>query len=181
MVSNSRLREEWTKASCLTWNTAFGHGIDDVDDQGLFASDPQDSNNFKADAATAAETSGTMFRSTPCMSCPSATGNGSWTAQKRRRRTARRRLERSSSWHSKVRRLLLPCTVRTHWDGDFTNQRPNRVVGVSQYGSGSGPDNFLNGAAYSMPAAAHSEIWDAVRFTARLTNRLTFLFSRRLA
>jgi hypothetical protein len=43
--------------------------------------------------------------------------------------------------------------TNTFGNGDYTNQRPNRVAGVSQYGTGSGPDNFLNPAAYSMPLA----------------------------
>src|SRR6202007_1306458 len=43
--------------------------------------------------------------------------------------------------------------TNTFGNGDFLNQRPSRVPGVSQYGTGSGPNNFLNPAAFSMPAA----------------------------
>jgi len=42
--------------------------------------------------------------------------------------------------------------TNTFGNGDFTNQRPDRVPGVSEYGTGSGPDDFLNPAAFSMPA-----------------------------
>ncbi len=132
---------------------SLGHGIDDVDDQGLFASDPQDSNNFKAERGNGSGDIRHNVSFNTMYELPFGHG-------KRLLDSANGAVERLvGGWSVAALGILrsgVAATVHgtnTFGNGDFTNQRPNRVVGVSQYGSGSGPDNFLNGAAYSMPAA----------------------------
>jgi len=131
---------------------SLGHGIDDVDDQGLFASDPQDSHNFRAERGNGSGDIRHNISFNTIYELPFGHG--------------RRLLDNASGaldrlvggWSIAALGILrtgVASTVHTtnkSGDGNFTNQRPNRVVGVSQYGTGSGPDNFLNGAAYSMPA-----------------------------
>ncbi len=132
---------------------SLGHGIDDVDDQGLFASDPQDTNNFKAERGNGSGdirhnvSFNTMYE-LPFGHQHRFLGNSSSTVDRI-----------VGGWSVAALGILrtgVASTVHigtnTFGNGDFTNQRPDRVPGVSQYGTGSGPDNFLNGAAYSMPA-----------------------------
>ena len=132
---------------------SLGHGIDDVDDQGLFASDPQDTNNFKAERGNGSGdirhnvSFNTMYE-LPFGHQQRFLGNASSTVDRI-----------VGGWSVAALGILrtgVASTVHigtnTFGNGDFTNQRPDRVPGVSQYGTGSGPDNFLNGAAYSMPA-----------------------------
>jgi hypothetical protein len=131
---------------------SLGHGIDDVDDQGLFASDPQDSNNFRAERGNGSGDIRHNVSFNTMYELPFGRG--------------RRFLDNRSGavdrlvggWSIAALGILRTGvastvhTTNTSGNGNFTNQRPNRVAGVSQYGTGSGPDNFLNGAAYSMPA-----------------------------
>ncbi len=131
---------------------SLGHGIDDVDDQGLFASDPQDTNNFKAERGNGSGdirhnvSFNTMYE-LPFGHQHRFLGNASSTVDRI-----------VGGWSVAALGILrtgVASTVHigtnTFGNGDFTNQRPDRVPSVSQYGTGSGPDNFLNPAAYKMP------------------------------
>jgi Carboxypeptidase regulatory-like domain/TonB dependent receptor len=132
---------------------SLGHGIDDVDDQGLFASDPQDTNNFKAERGNGSGDIRHNVSFNTMYELP-------FGHQHRFLGTSSSTVDRIvGGWSVAALGILrtgVASTVHigtnTFGNGDFTNQRPNRVPGVSQYGTGSGPDNFLNGAAYSMPA-----------------------------
>lgn len=132
---------------------SLGHGIDDVDDQGLFASDPQDTNNFRAERGNGSGDIRHNISFNTMYELPFGHG--------------RRFLDNASGavdrlvggWSIAALGILrtgVASTVHigtnTFGNFDFTNQRPDRVPGVSQYGTGSGPDNFLNGAAFSLPA-----------------------------
>lgn len=133
---------------------SLGHAIDDVDDQGLFASDPQNLNNLKAERGNGSGdirhnvTFNVMYE-LPFGHGQRLLGGASGAVD-----------HIVSGWSIASLAILrtgVASTVHigtnTFGNGDFTNQRPNRVAGVSQYGKGSGPDNFLNPAAYSMPLA----------------------------
>ena len=132
---------------------SLGHGIDDVDDQGLFASDPQDTNNFKAERGNGSGDIRHNVSFNTIYELPFGRGQ-------RLLGSANGAVDRIvGGWNIAALGILrtgVASTVHigtnTFGNGDFTNQRPNRVPGVSQYGKGSGPDNFLNGAAYSLPA-----------------------------
>ena len=132
---------------------SLGHGIDDVDDQGLFASDPQDTNNFKAERGNGSGDIRHNVSFNTMYELP-------FGRQHRLLSNANGAVERIvGGWSIAALGILrtgVASTVHigtnTSGNGDFTNQRPDRVPGVSQYGTGSGPDNFLNGAAYAMPA-----------------------------
>jgi hypothetical protein len=131
---------------------SLGHAIDDVDDQGLFASDPQNLNNLKAERGNGSGdirhnvTFNVMYE-LPFGHGQRLLGGASGAVD-----------HIVSGWSIASLAILrtgVASTVHigtnTSGNEDFTNQRPNRVAGVSQYGTGSGPDNFLNPAAYSMP------------------------------
>jgi hypothetical protein len=133
---------------------SLGHAIDDVDDQGLFASDPQNLKNLKAERGNGSGdirhnvTFNTMY-DLPFGHGRRLLGNAAGVADRL-----------VGGWSISALGILrtgVASTVHigtnTFGNGDFTNQRPNRVPGVSQYGTGSGPNNFLNPAAFSMPAA----------------------------
>ena len=50
----------------------------------------------------------------------------------------------------------IPFTVfigtNTYGNGNYTNQRPNAVAGVSEYAASKSVDGWLNSAAFTMPA-----------------------------
>jgi hypothetical protein len=133
---------------------SLGHGIDDVDDQGLFASDPQDTNNFKAERGNGSGDIRHNVSFNTMYELPFGRGH---RFLDNRNSSVDRIVGGWSVAALGILRTGVASTVHigtnTFGNGDFTNQRPNRVPGVSQYGTGSGPDNFLNGAAYSLPAA----------------------------
>jgi hypothetical protein len=133
---------------------SLGHAIDDVDDQGLFASDPQNLKNLKAERGNGSGdirhnvTFNTMY--------DLPFGHGRWLLGNAGG-VADRLVGGWSISALGILRTGVASTVHigtnTFGNGDFLNQRPDRVPGVSQYGTGSGPSNFLNPAAFSMPAA----------------------------
>jgi TonB dependent receptor len=133
---------------------SLGHAIDDVDDQGLFASDPQNLKNLKAERGNGSGdirhnvTFNTMY-DLPFGHGRRLLGNAGGVADRL-----------VGGWSISALGILrtgVASTVHigtnTFGNGDFLNQRPDRVAGVSPYGTGSGPNNFLNPAAFSMPAA----------------------------
>ena len=133
---------------------SLGHAIDDVDDQGLFASDPQNLKNLKAERGNGSGdirhnvTFNTMY-DLPFGHGRRLLGNAGGVADRL-----------VGGWSISALGILrtgVASTVHigtnTFGNGDFLNQRPDRVPGVSEYGAGSGPNNFLNPAAFSMPAA----------------------------
>jgi hypothetical protein len=132
---------------------SLGHGIDDVDDQGLFASDPQNFNNIKAERGNGSGDIRHNVSFNTMYELPFGRGH-------RLLDNASGAVERVvGGWSIAALGILrtgVASTVHigtnTFGNEDFTNQRPNRVPGVSQYGGGSGPDNFLNPAAFSLPA-----------------------------
>jgi hypothetical protein len=131
---------------------SLGHGIDDVQDQGLFASDPQNLNNIPAERGNGSGDIRHNVSFNTMYELPFGKG-------KHFLNNKNGAVERIvGGWNVAALGILrtgVASTVyigtNTFGNGDYTNQRPNRVAGVSQYGTGSGPDNFLNPAAYSMP------------------------------
>jgi hypothetical protein len=132
---------------------SLGHGIDDVDDQGLFASDPQDTNNFRAERGNGSGDIRHNISFNTMYELPFGHG-------KRLLGSANGVMDRVvGGWTIAALGILRTGVASTvHLAGnsfgnsDFTNQRPDAVPGVSQYGSGSGPDKFLNPDAFEIPA-----------------------------
>lgn len=146
------VKRRMARGFTFDWEYSLGHGIDDVDDQGLFASDPQDASNIKAERGNGSGDIRHNVSFNTMYELPFGHG-------KRLLGNANSATDRIvGGWTIAALGILrtgVAATVHatnTFGNGDFTNQRPNRVPNVSQYGSGSGPDNFLNPAAYSVPA-----------------------------
>jgi hypothetical protein len=145
------VKRRMDKGFMFDFEYSLGHGIDDVDDQGLFASDPQNAQNIKAERGNGSGDIRHNVSFNTMYELPFGRGKrflGSATGAKDRV---------VGGWTINALGILrtgVAATVHgtnTFGDGNFTNQRPDRAPGVSQYGSGA-PDNFLNGAAYLMPA-----------------------------
>jgi TonB dependent receptor len=148
------VKRKMDKGFLFDFEYSLGHQIDDVDDQGLFASDPQDTNNFRAERGNGSGDIRHSVSFNTMYQLPFGHGQ-------RMFRDATGVLDHVvSGWSISALGILrtgVASTVHigtnTFGNGDFLNQRPDRVPGVSQYGKGSGPDNFLNPAAFAMPAA----------------------------
>ncbi|HTP34123.1 MAG TPA: TonB-dependent receptor [Candidatus Acidoferrales bacterium] len=130
----------------------FSHAIDDVQDQGLFSSQPQDDNNFKAERGNSSGDIRQNLAFSVLFTIPmgqgyhflgSAKGLGGVLA---------------SGWSLASLGLIhtgIPFTVfigtNTYGNGNLTNQRPNAVAGVSQYAANKSINGWLNPAAFSLP------------------------------
>jgi hypothetical protein len=147
------IKQRMTKGFMFDLEYSLGHGIDDVQDQGLFASDPQNLNNIPAERGNGSGDIRHNVSFNTMYELPFGKG-------KHFLNNKNGAVERIvGGWNVAALGILrtgVASTVyigtNTYGNGDYTNQRPNRVAGVSQYGTGSGPDNFLNPAAYSLPA-----------------------------
>jgi hypothetical protein len=135
-------------------NYTWAHAIDDVQDQGLFSAQPQDNNNLRAERGNSSGDIRHTVNFNALYELPigqghrlfgNAKGVGGFLA---------------SGWKLAALGILrtgIANTVfigtNTFGNGNFTNQRPNAVAGVSLYAENQSPNNWLNPAAFSMPAA----------------------------
>ena len=132
----------------------FSHAIDDVQDQGLFSSQPQDDNNFRAERGNSSGDIRQNLAFSILYTIPmgqgytflgSAKGVPGFLA---------------SGWSIASLGLIhtgIPFTVfigtNTFGNGNLTNQRPNAVAGVDPYASNKSVNGWLNPAAFSLPLA----------------------------
>jgi hypothetical protein len=135
-------------------NYTWAHAIDDVQDQGLYSAQPQDNNNLRAERGNSSGDIRHTVNFNALYDLPigsghrlfgNAKGVGGFFA---------------SGWKLAALGILrtgIANTVfiggNTFGNGNFTNQRPNAVPGVSLYAENKDPNNWLNPAAFSMPAA----------------------------
>ena len=144
------LQQRFTKGLQLGISYAWGHSIDDVQDYGIYATNPQDNNNLKAEKGNSGDdvrhtVSYQLIYELPFGPGSSTCGVGfcqgllvggsfrAWADSQR---------------HSGDGVL----GVNTFGNGNLTNQRPNAVAGVSQYAANPNVNHLLNPAAYSLPA-----------------------------
>jgi hypothetical protein len=144
-------------ASGFSFDTeySFGHAIDNVQDQGSFASDPQDLNNIKAERGNGSGDVRHNFSFNAMYNLPFGEGH--------------RLFGQSNGFVSRIVggwtiaalgifRTGVADTVyyggNSFGNEDFTNQRPDSVPGVSQYAASPGTSglDFLNPAAFAVPA-----------------------------
>jgi hypothetical protein len=134
---------------------SLGHAIDNVQDQGAYASDPQNLNNIKAERGNGSGDVRHNFTFNAMYNLPFGQGHpllgnasplinrlvGGWTISA-----------------LGIFRTGVADTVyyggNSYGDGNFTNQRPDSVSGVSQYASSPGASGlqFLNANAFAVPA-----------------------------
>jgi Carboxypeptidase regulatory-like domain/TonB dependent receptor len=131
----------------------YSHAIDDVQDQGLFSSQPQDDNNFRAERGNSSGDIRHNFAYSVLYEIPMGKGHSFLGGQHGFANAL------VSGWSIASLGLIhtgIPATVfigtNTFGDGNFTNQRPNAVAGVNPYPANQTITNWLNPAAFSMPA-----------------------------
>jgi hypothetical protein len=133
-------------------NYTYGHAIDDVQDQGIWASDPQDLNNLKAEKGNGSGDVRHALNFNLLYNLPMGTGH--------RFASSRVASYFASGWRISTLGLLRTGIASTVYipesesGNDFyTNQRPDAVAGVSQYPITKTVNDWLNINAYSTPAA----------------------------
>ncbi len=135
-------------------NYTWAHAIDDVQDQGLFSAQPQDNNNLRAERGNSSGDIRHTVNFNALYELPIGRGHGLFGNAKGLGGFL------ASGWKLAALGILrtgIANTVfigtNTFGNGNFTNQRPNAVVGVDPYAANRGPDGWLNPAAFSMPVA----------------------------
>jgi hypothetical protein len=132
----------------------YGHAIDNVQDQGLFASEPQDNNNIKAERGNGSgdirhNVSFNLLYDLPMGKGHDFLGTSSKTVSLL-----------ASGWEVNALGIIhsgiadnIGLDTNTYGNGDYTNQRPDFVPGVHQYVQNRGVHQFFNPDAWSLPAA----------------------------
>jgi carboxypeptidase family protein/TonB-dependent receptor-like protein len=135
-------------------NYTWAHAIDDVQDQGLFSAQPQDNNNLRAERGNSSGDIRHTVNFSALYELPIGRGHGLFGNSKGFGGFL------AGGWKLAALGILrtgIANTVfigtNTFGNGNFTNQRPNAVAGVSPYAINQSPDNWLNPAAFSMPPA----------------------------
>jgi hypothetical protein len=131
---------------------ALGHAIDDVQDQGIFPATPQDQRDLRAERGNSSQDARHVASFGLVYELPWRTGSGSNKAFNAWRNAV-------SGWNFSALGLLrsgvattIHLGTNTFGDGNFVNQRPDAVTGVSPYPARRTPDQWLNPAAFSIPA-----------------------------
>jgi hypothetical protein len=133
-------------------NYTFGHAIDDVGDPAVSPSDPQSLNNIKAERGNGSGDVRQNFTFNLLYEVPVGEGHrflGSGLGSKL-----------ASGWRVSTLGILrtgVADTVfigtNTFGNGDFINQRPDCVAGIDPYAHPQTITDWLNPAAFSVPAA----------------------------
>lgn len=135
-------------------NYTWAHAIDDVEDAGLFAPEPQDNNDLKAERGNGSgdirhSVSYDLIYGLPLGEGRPLFSNVSGVAGKF-----------ASGWQIASLGILhtgiadtVALGTNTYGNGDFISQRPNAVAGVDPYAQPQTVNRWLNPAAFSIPAA----------------------------
>jgi hypothetical protein len=133
-------------------NYTFAHAIDDVEDPAVSASDPQNLNNIKAERGNSSGDVRQNFTFNLLYDVPLGEGH--------RFLSSGFGSKLFSGWRASTLGILrtgVADTVyigtNTFGNGDFVNQRPDCVAGVDPYAHPQTITDWLNPAAFSMPAA----------------------------
>ena len=130
----------------------FSHAIDDVQDQGLFSSQPQDDNNFRAERGNSSGDIRQNLAFSLLYTIPMGQGYRFLGSAKGVPGFL------VSGWSVASLGLIhtgIPFTVfigvNTFGNGNLTNQRPNAVAGVNPYAANKSINGWLNPAAFTLP------------------------------
>jgi len=131
----------------------YGHAIDDVQDQGLFASEPQDNNNIKAERGNGSGDIRHNFSFNFLYDIPMGKGYGFLQG------TPKAVSYLVSGWQVNALGIIhsgiadnISLGTNTYGNGDYTNQRPNFVPGAAKYVASKSWKQYFNPDAWSMPA-----------------------------
>jgi hypothetical protein len=147
------LKQRFRSGFQLGFSYAWGHSIDDVQDYGIYPTNPQDNNNLKAERGNSGDDVRHTASYQVIYEIPFGPGKRFMNGSGALSRVA-------GGWQissvGQIRSGIADTVylgVNTYGNGNLTNQRPNAVVGVSQYAANKNVNNWLNPAAYSLPAA----------------------------
>jgi len=150
----SFIRRAGKAALSFQANYTFGHAIDDVGDPAVSPSDPQNLNNIKAERGNGSGDVRQNFTFNLLYEVPLGEGHsflGSGLGSKL-----------ASGWRVSTLGILrtgIADTVyigtNTFGNGDFINQRPDCVAGIDPYAHPQTITDWLNPAAFSIPAAGN--------------------------
>ena len=137
-----------------TLNYTWAHAIDDVQDQGLFSAQPQDNNNYKAERGNSSGDIRHNVSYQLVYELPFGTGHHflPGVTGLTGKLVSGWQLASLAIFHTGIADTVYIGT-NTYGNGNFTNQRPNAVSGVSEYPANQTITNWLNPAAFSMPAS----------------------------
>jgi hypothetical protein len=150
----SFIRHAGKAALSFQANYTFGHAIDDVGDPAVSPSDPQNLNNIKAERGNGSGDVRQNFTFNLLYEVPLGEGH----------RFLRSGLgsKLASGWRVSTLGILrtgIADTVyigtNTFGNGDFINQRPDCVAGIDPYAHRQTNTDWLNPAAFSIPAAGN--------------------------
>ncbi|WP_321478263.1 carboxypeptidase regulatory-like domain-containing protein [uncultured Paludibaculum sp.] len=137
-----------------SFNYTWAHAIDDVQDQGLYSGQPQNNNDYRSERGNS---SGDMRHNvTYNLHYELPVGQGQHFLSNLHGAgsvlVSGWQVASLAIFHSGIANTVYLGT-NTYGNFNFTNQRPNAVAGVSPYAADKSIDNWLNPAAFSMPAS----------------------------
>jgi hypothetical protein len=133
-------------------NYTFGHAIDDVQDQGIWASDPQNLYNLRAERGNGSGDVRHNVTFNILYNLPVGTGHRLFRTGIPSRMFSGWKVSSLGIFRTGIADTVYIGT-NTYGNQNFTNQRPDCVPGVSEYASAKSVNGWLNPAAFSMPAA----------------------------
>ena len=132
-------------------NYTFAHAIDDVEDPSVGASDPQNINNTQAERGNGSADVRHNFTFNLLYDVPFGEGHRFLSSGFGSKLFSGWRVSTLGILRSGVADTVYIGT-NTFGNGDFINQRPNCIPGVDPYASPKSITDWLNPAAFSMPA-----------------------------
>lgn len=132
----------------------FGHGIDNVEDQGLFSQEPQDNNNIKAERGNGSNDVRHNLAFSGIYDIPIGHGYSFLSSSPApvRLLASGWQINALGLFHSGVADTIYIGT-NTSGNQDFVNQRPNVVPGQPLYAVHKNWQHWFNPNAWSMPAS----------------------------
>ena len=146
----SFIRRAGTAGLSFRANYTFGHATDDVEDSGLFSSDPQNLNNIKAERGNSSGDVRQNFTFNLLYDVPLGEGHRFLSSGFGGKLFSGWRVATLGILRTGVADTVYIGT-NTFGNGDFVNQRPDCVAGVSPYANPKTITDWLNPAAFSMP------------------------------
>lgn len=142
-----------SKGLHLDLEYTLGHGIDNVEDQGLFSQEPQDNNNIKAERGNGSNDVRNNFAFSGIYDIPIGHGYSFLSSAPApvRLLTSGWQVNALGLFHSGVADTIYIGT-NTSGNQDFVNQRPNVVPGQPLYAAHKSWRQWFNPNAWSMPA-----------------------------
>ncbi len=135
------------------FNYTWAHAIDDVQDQGLFSAQPQNNNDFRAERGNSSGDIRHNVSYNVFYQLPFGPGQrfGSHLSGIAGRLVGGWQLASLAIIHTGIADTVYIGT-NTYGNGNFTNQRPNFVSGQGFYPANQTINNWLNPAAFALPA-----------------------------